>query len=90
MLSGCDNIKISPPENVVEFPPDVPDHLHHGVLGGLVEVLGHVHVAQGRGEAAAGRAGADPPSRGLLLGAGHILPKMMENKSLKLELNAFI
>ena len=50
------------------------------MLGGLVEVLGHVHVAKGGGEAAAGCAGADPPSRRLLLGSSHILPEMMENK----------
>ena len=37
-------------QDLFELEPDVVDHLHHGLLGGLLEVFGHVHRADRGGE----------------------------------------
>ena len=58
---------------------DVPDHLLHGLLGVLVEVLQDVHLADGGREAARSGAHATLPSRRRLLFAGDIFGKLFRN-----------
>ena len=43
-------------EDVVKLLPDIAHHLRHGLLGLLLEVLAHVHAADGRREGSCGRA----------------------------------